>query len=122
MQSTYYEDWFMRQIRLMVAAIVKTIFGKDSIAYAVTDPANKTETDELYLHLATLLESGQINEAEDLLFQSLNPDDQTTLLLAVDFYQKLNTLSDEQLASHAFSRAEVLEGLQEMQRFFGLDL
>ena len=122
MQSMYYEDWIMRQIRMMVAAIVKTVFGKDAVSYAVTDPANKTQTDELYLHLTTLLESGHINEAEDLLFDALDPGDQTLLLLAVDFYQKLNALSDEELAAHAFSRAEIRDGLQEVQQIYGLSL
>jgi hypothetical protein len=122
MQSTYYEDFIMRQIRLMVAAIVRTIFGKDSIAYTVTDPANKTETDELYLHLGSLLDAGEINEAEDLLFKFLNPDDQDVLLLAVDFYQRLNMLSDEDLLRCHFSRQEIYDGLLEVQRFYGLNL
>ena len=122
MQSMYYEDWIMRQIRLMVAAIVKTVFGKDAAAYAVTDPANKTQTDVLYLHLTTLLESGQLNEAEDLLFEALDPGDQTLLLLAVDFYQQLNALSDEELAAHTFSRMEIRDGLMEVQHIYGLNL
>lgn len=120
--QTFYEDWFMRQIHMLVAAIAKIVFGKDGVAYTVTDPANKTETDELFLHLLTLLKTGDISDAEDLLFEALNPDDQTLLLLALDFYQRLNALSDEELERCRFSRQEVLDGLQEVQRIYGLVL
>jgi hypothetical protein len=46
--QTFYEDWFMRQIHMLVAAIAKIVFGKDGVAYTVMDPQNKTETDELF--------------------------------------------------------------------------
>ncbi len=120
--QTFYEDWFMRQIRMVVTAIARIIFGKDVVCYTVTDPANKTETDELFLHLLALLKTGSISDAEDLLFEALNPDDQALLLLALDFYQRLNALSDEELEQHRFSRQEVLDGLLEVQRIYGLVL
>jgi|WetSurMetagenome_2_1015567.scaffolds.fasta_scaffold381135_2 hypothetical protein len=116
----YHDDWLMSQIRLLAAAIAKIIFRKDVIFYEVKDDENKNETDELFLYLRTLLDSGDINTAEDLLFESLQPDDQDLLLLAVDFYQRLNDLSDEDLVRSHFSRAEIYDGLQEVQRIYGL--
>jgi hypothetical protein len=116
----YHDDWLMSQIKLLAAAIAKIVFRKDVILYEVVDDKNKSETDELFLHLGALLDAGAINEAEDLLFEALRPDDQDLLLLAVDFYQRLNGLSDENLVRSHFSRAEIYDGLQEVQRIYGL--
>ena len=122
MQSMFEEDWFMRQIKTMAAAIAKVIFGKDTVVYEIQNPANQTETDILYGNLVRLINDGKINEAEDLLFQSLDPNNQDMLLLAVDFYQRLNALGDPALQACGFSRQEILDGMQEVQRIYGLEL
>jgi len=122
MQYWYEKDWFMRQIMLLTAAIAKIVFGKDAAAYEILDDANKTETDELYLCLLRLIGEGKINEAEELLFQALRPDHQDVLLVALDFYQRLNTLGDDELAQKNFSRQEILEGLREVEKLYGLSL
>lgn len=122
MQSMYEKDWFMRQITLAIAAIGKIVFGKDVALYEIKDEAGQTETDKLHLYLLRLIDEGKANEAEELLFQSLDPANQDTLLLALDFYQRLNALGDEALQDMHFSREEVYEGLQEVKAIFGLDL
>jgi hypothetical protein len=118
----YHEDWLMSQIRLLAAAIARTVFRKDAILYEIQDEAGKSEADELYKRLLQLVESGDINEAEDLLFDALNPDDRTFLLLAVDFYQRLNDMSDADLERCNFSRTEIIDGLSEVQNIYGLNL
>ena len=122
MQSMYEEDWFMRQIKLMTAAIAKIAFGKDLALYEIQGEAGQTETDKLHLYLLRLVDNGKINEAEDLLFQSLNPANYDTLLLALDFYQRLNALPNDELERMNFSRQEILDGLQEVKTLYGLDV
>ena len=122
MQSMYEQDWILRQIKLMTAAIAKILFGKDTAVYEIIDYRNKTQTDELHLSLLRLIGEGKINEAEDLLFQALSPNDPDALLLALDFYQRLNAFSDDELKRMDFSRREIHEGLRDLQQLCGLDL
>ena len=118
----YEQDWIMRQIKLMVAAISKIVFHKDAALYDIQDEAGQTENDKLHLYLLRLIDEGKANEAEDLLFQSLHPADQDALLLALDFYQRLNALTDEALERMNFSRQEIYDGLREVETIFGLEL
>lgn len=122
MQSMYQEDWIMRQIKLLTTAIAKIAFGKDVAVYEILDNTDQSATDELYLYLLRLIGDGKINEAEDLLFQSLNPDNPDMLLLALDFYQRLNTLCDEELEQKNFSRREIHDGLRDVEARYGLSL
>jgi hypothetical protein len=118
----YHEDWLMSQIRLLAAAIARAVFRRDAVLYEIRDQVQQTETDKLHLHLLRLLDAGQINEAEDLLFEALRPGDKDLLLLAVDFYQRLNALRDDELEQNGFSRQEIYEGLSDVQQIYGLNV
>lgn len=118
----YEDDWLMSQIKLLAASIAKIVFRKETVLYEIGDEENLTETDELYLYLRELLDSGEINEAEDALFDALNPGDQDMLLLAVDFYQRLNKLTDDELLLRRFTRSEIYDGLKEAQKIYGVAL
>ena len=122
MQSTYEQDWIMRQIKLLTASIAKIVFGKDAVLYEVQNESGQTETDKLHLYLLRLIDEGKANEAEDLLFQHLSPGDKDALLLVLDFYQRLSALSDEALERMNFSRREIYEGLQEVETRYGLNI
>ncbi len=116
----YEDDWLMSQIRLLAATIAKVVFRKETVQYEIQDEENLSDADELYHYLCAMLESGEINEAEDALFDELTPGDQSLLLLAVDFYQRLNRLTDDELLLRHFFRTEIYEGLQEAQKIYGL--
>ena len=60
--------------------------------------------------------------AEDLLYQRAEPEDRRYLELAVDFYSRLNDLSDEQLEQGGFARDEVQDGLRNLAAQFGVSL
>jgi hypothetical protein len=122
MQSMYEEDWIMRQIKLIVAAIARIALGKDVALYEMQDEAGQTEADKLHLYLLRLIDEGKAGEAEDLLFESLDAADSDLLLLALDFYQRLNALSNEALQQMDFSRQEIYDGLREVEAIYGLEL
>lgn len=107
----YSQDWVMRQIEILVQFIARTIFGKTTIEYVVKDENAYTESDLLHGRLKELLAEGRICEAEDLLFNSIDSENVSYLEVAVDFYQSLNRLTDEELSAANFSREEISEGL-----------
>jgi hypothetical protein len=116
----YRQDWIMQQIAMIVQFIARLVFKKDKIEYSVQDTDNLSETDLLYYEIERLRAKSKICEAEDLLFDRMDVENSRYLELAVDFYQKINWLNDENLKSANFSREEIQEGLNEILRIFGL--
>jgi len=60
--------------------------------------------------------------AEDLLFERLTDDAPSIVLQAAfSFYIKLNRMRDVELEMGGFSREEILEGLDEIGRMYGVE-
>jgi hypothetical protein len=72
----------------------------------------------LYGTIHRLISENKICEAENLLFEKLDTGDRNYLTLALDFYQTINRLSDEELEKQNFSRNEIQEGLQQILKKF----
>lgn len=117
----YQQDWIMRQIRSMGQAIARMIFGKDSVKYELTDETNSEKTNLLYKELLDLLEFLKINEAENLLFEKMETGDLKYLNIALDFYSRLNELSDEQLEKGDFTREEIKIGLNDALKLYDIN-
>ena len=114
------QDWIMKQIKTIANTIAALVFRKAEVSYEIQDEANQTETDMLFLHLNKMLDDGNINGAEDMLFDELDPSNTAYLLLAVDFYQRLNAIPDEELERCGYSRDEIIEGLCEVAGMYGM--
>ncbi len=111
----YFEkDWMMRQIGQMVEFVARLFFHRDKIEYEVIDENNLSETDLVYRRLVELLSQNEICDAEDYLFERYKAGDGAYLTLALDFYQRLNTMTDNELTDCDFSRDEIAEGLQDI--------
>lgn len=117
-----HRDWFMRQIQAVGEIIARLIFGRAEIAYEIQDEANYTQADMLHLHLLALLRENRINEAEEYIFERLDPTDNRYLMLALDFYQRVNMLSDDELEQANFSREEIESGMNEIITMFGVKI
>lgn len=116
------QDWMMRQIETLALAIAKIVFQKDGAEYRVTGPDGITEADQLYISMDLLMKEGRISEAEDLLFESLEDGSRDCMEVAVDFYFRVNMLTDQALADGNFSREEIEEGLHDVMDRFGIVL
>ena len=114
------QDWLMRQIEMMIAAIIQLLSGQAGKEHSLTDGPGQERSTELKQQLTNLLQEGQLGKAEDLLFFELDGGDERTLSVAVDFYQQANMLSDKELEDQGFTRSELLEGLSEAAERCGL--
>lgn len=110
----------MRRIALIIQYIASYLYNRDKVFYTVVDPTRPTGADSLYLKLCGLLEAGDICGAEDYLFENFVAGDDY-ILAALDFYQRLNAMSDAELSAHNFSRDEVREGLCDILKKSGID-
>ena len=105
----FHEDWLMRQIEMLVAAILNAVLSEKSRTNTVTEE----ETIKLSA-IGELLEKNEICEAENLIFALADEKENDIELLraAAKFYQKLNSMSEEFLNNHNFSHQEIKEGLE----------
>ena len=116
----YKKDWILRQIQMIADMIAHAVFGTSAIAYMSENEASPTETDQLYLKLDMLISQKRIGEAEDCLLDSIETGNKKHLELALDFYQKVNRLSDEELEQANFPRQEIMDGVNYIIEKFGL--
>lgn len=119
------KDWLMRQIKTMVQAMLKLLLNVDTDAgasYQYAEENHKSETWLLHSKLTELIESGDINEAENLLFDAFESIDSDNLIgVAMDFYNRLNDLTDEELEKQSFSRQEIADGIKDIAVIYGID-
>ena len=97
------------------------IFHKRAVRYELSSSEMLSETDELHLKLDGLIREGKLCEAEDLLFDNLMFTDRY-IELAVDFYTRLNQLTDQELENGGFTRDEVYDGYVEILMLLGVPI
>ena len=115
------QDYIMRLIGDMIKFIAKVFLGKSQISYKISYEDEHSHTDLLHKQLLELIELGKINEAENLLFEEMDTNNMEYLELALDFYQRLSKPNDDFLERNNFSREEIIEGLKDLAKEFGLE-
>ncbi len=106
------DDYFMRQISGIADLLSHLVFGKQNGKEDVFHQIPMAAEDRtLITTLRFLLNIGQINEAENLLFETLEHRLSAGLPEVVDtFYRWLSELDDQALIRGGFSREEITQG------------
>ncbi|MBQ3584613.1 MAG: hypothetical protein IJA27_07860 [Lachnospiraceae bacterium] len=113
------QDYIMRLIHDMVRTVLRLVFGIDEEKEEVVFLDAKER--EIYDRLIKMADSGEINEAENLLYEELDIEDKECLKRALLFYNHLNEMDDETLERADFSREEIREGVENILCKFGYD-
>ena len=116
----YEQDYIMRMINNLVKFLSKIVFNKEIPVYETSQKKDYAQSDDLHKNLLSLLSDGKINEAEDMLFEDFNPKDNKDLMVALDFYNRLNNMDDEYLKANDFSREEIEQGLRDIAKRTGI--
>ena len=111
------KDYYMRIVHELVRMLIRLVFNKD--IDRDEEEAVPLEVLEKYKKLISMIDDGQINEAENLLLDGLEPDSRAYFELALMFYEKLNGKTDEFLEEHDYSREEVTDGIKYVVDFYG---
>ena len=113
------KDYVMRMIKEMARVIFSLAFDKTYVSVEM-EKANKYRVSGKALNdLWEMIDAGQINEAENLLYDYLNADRPDTFKMALVFYDHLNEMDDAALTAADFSREEVRDGLCRAMDMFG---
>lgn len=116
----YEQDYIMRMISNLIRVLSKVIFNRDIPVYEISQEGEYEQSDDLHKNLLALLSSGKINEAEDMLFEDFNSQNNRHMMVALDFYRRLNDFHDEYLKESNFSREEIEEGLRDIAKMAGI--
>lgn len=112
------EDYIMRLIHEAVRAVLKLVFNIDTDKEEELVFAEK-ERETKYDGLLKLINEGKINEAENKLYEELDPEDTECYKMALMFYSYLNKKDIDFLEKHDFSKNEIVEGLNHVSDLYG---
>lgn len=113
------QDYIVRMIKEMVRAILKLVFQIDSKAPTEELLKNEEEREKLQ-KLLDMVDAGQINEAENQIYDLAVGGERAEIMTALLFYSYLNDKSDSFLEEHDFCRKEIRDGVKRMANALGV--
>lgn len=113
------EDWVLGQINSFIR-MLKKLLKKDD-GEIISDIENNEDFYKLYKEIILLIDEKNLNKAEDLIFENLE-ENKEYAIIAVEFYSKINRLSDDELKDSDFSREEIYEGILDVSKILGYNL
>lgn len=117
----YEQDYIMRMIKEAVRALASVIFGKrmeqDIDEKKERDTVSGSDASRRIFELAG---QGMINEAENLLLDSIDYGRMEDFRVVLEFYEYINDFSDDYLEAHNYSREEIKDGIRQCAEGFGV--
>lgn len=114
MYFTDEKDYIMRMIKEMVRILFSLIYGKKYVSVEL-EKENKYEVSGKNLKsFLDMIDSGQINEAENILLDNIDYTNNDDVMAAALFYQYLNEKDSEFLINNNYTKEEVLSGFKQL--------
>ena len=114
MNFTDEKDYIMRMIKEMVRVLFSLAFGKkyDSVEL---EKENKYEVSGKNLKFfLNMIDLGQINEAENILLDSIDYTNKNEVMAVALFYQYLSEKDNQFLENNNYTKEEVLSGFKQL--------
>lgn len=109
-------------LRNMTMFLAKALFKKDSpIIPDGAFPAN-SEPGIVLARIRQLLDEGNINTAENLLFDSFDKKKPYFVAIGLELYARISELTPEELEAADFSREEIQQGIGDMLKFYNIKI
>lgn len=119
MNFTDEKDYIMRMIKEIVKVLFSLLLGKEYVSVEL-EKENKYEVSGKNLNdFLTMIDLGQINEAENMLLDSIDYTDKDDVMAAALFYQYLSEKDIEFLENNNYTKEEVLSGFKQLLRKSG---
>ena len=108
------KDYIMRMIKEMVRILFSLIYGKKYVSVEL-EKENKYEVSGKNLKsFLDMIDSGQINEAENILLDNIDYTNNDDVMSAALFYQYLSEKDSEFLINNNYTKEEVLSGFKQL--------
>lgn len=114
MYFTDEKDYIMRMIKEMVRILFSLIYGKKYVSVEL-EKENKYEVSGKNLKsFLDMIDSGQTNEAENILLDNIDYANNDEVMAAALFYQYLSEKDSEFLINNNYTKEEVLSGFKQL--------
>lgn len=114
MYFTDEKDYIMRMIKEMVRVLFSLAFGKKYVSVEL-EKENKYEISGKNLKIfLNMIDLGQINEAENILLDSIDYTNKNEVMAVALFYQYLSEKDNQFLENNNYTKEEVLSGFKQL--------
>lgn len=114
MNFTDEKDYIMRMIKEMVKVLFSLAFGKKYVSVEL-EKENKYEVSGKNLKIfLNMIDLGQINEAENILLDSIDYTNKNEVMAVALFYQYLSEKDNQFLENNNYTKEEVLSGFKQL--------
>ena len=114
MNFTDEKDYIMRMIKEMVRVLFSLAFGKKYVSVEL-EKENKYEVSGKNLkNFLNMIDLGQINEAENILLDSIDYTNKNEVMAVALFYQYLSEKDNQFLENKNYTKEEVLSGFKQL--------
>ncbi len=114
MNFTDEKDYIMRMIKEMVRVLFSLAFGKKYVSVEL-EKENKYEVSGKNLkNFLNMIDLGQINEAENILLDSIDYTNKNEVMAVALFYQYLSEKDNKFLENNNYTKEEVLSGFKQL--------
>ena len=114
MNFTDEKDYIMRMIKEMVRVLFSLAFGKKYVSVEL-EKENKYEVSGKILKIfLNMIDLGQINEAENILLDSIDYTNKNEVMAVALFYQYLSEKDNQFLENNNYTKEEVLSGFKQL--------
>ena len=114
MYFTDEKDYIMRMIKEMVRVLFSLVFGKKYVSVEL-EKENKYEVSGKNLKdFFYMIDTGKINEAENILLDSIDYTNNNEVIEVALFYQYLSEKDNKFLENNNYTKEEVLSGFKQL--------
>ena len=114
MNFTDEKDYIMRMIKEMVRVLFSLVLGKKYVSVEL-EKENKYEVSGKNLkNFLDMIDLGQINEAENILLDSIDYTNKNEVMAVALFYQYLSEKDNQFLENNNYTKEEVLSGFKQL--------
>ena len=114
MNFTDEKDYIMRMIKEMVRVLFSLAFGKKYVSVEL-EKENKYEVSGKNLkNFLNMIDLGQINEAENILLDSIDYTNKNEVMAVALFYQYLSEKDNQFLENNNYTKEEVLSCFKQL--------
>ena len=108
------KDYIMRMIKEIARVLASVMLGKKYVQVELPVESKYQISGDKLHHMKTMVDRGEINEAENELLDRIDYADKEDLAEAMFFYEYAASKGDEFLKAHNYSQDEIMDGIQQL--------
>ena len=109
----------MRMIKEIARVLASVMLGKKYVQVELPVESKYQISGDKLHHLKTMVDQGEVNEAENELLERIDYSSKEDLAEAMFFYEYDASKGDEFLEEHNYSLEEIQEGIQQLAQDAG---